>query len=126
MGNRLHVPSIVAAFGRHRTYWLLVTAAVFLVLGALMAPIPSAHIWSRLSIATGLVWFALASISAALGKEMRYRAVVVVLAALALVAAIDEILPDGYRSSAVLLVVAGIIVVLLPVVLVANRRPTKP
>lgn len=113
---------------------LIVVAAALLVPGALLAPHPDWHWLSRLLIAMGLVAFAIAAGFAALRGEVSTRferrtqvglagrVVLFAIGGLAVVAAIDELLPDPYRSSTALLVIAAAIAVLLVGFFVANTR----
>ena len=113
---------------------LAVTAAALLVPGGLLALLPDLHWLSRLLIAVGLCVFAIAAGFAALRGDVSTRfersrqvslagrVVLFVIGGLALVGGIDELLPDPYRSSSALIVIAAAIGLLLVGFLVANRR----
>jgi hypothetical protein len=86
------------------------------------------HWLSRDLIASGLVIFSVAAFVSAGSTQQpgmnALRITLIALGALALIAAIDEVLPDDYRSSTALLIVAGLIgfVVLALVFLVARQQ----
>jgi hypothetical protein len=113
---------------------LIVVAAALLVPGALLAPHTDWHWLSRLLIAMGLVVFAIAAgfpalrgdVSTRFERSMQVglagRVVLFTIGGLAVVAAIDELLPNPYRSSNALLVIAAAIAVLLVGFFVANTR----
>lgn len=113
---------------------LVVAAAALLVPGGLLALLPDWHWLSRLLIAMGLIVFAIAAGLAALQGDVSTRferskqvglagrVVLFAIGGLAVVAAIDELLPDPYRSSTALLVIAAAIAVLLGGFFVANKR----
>ena len=112
---------------------LVVAAAALLVSGGILSLFPDWHWLARLFIAMGSFVFAIAAGFSALRGDVSTRfersrqvslagrIVLFAIGGLAVVAAIDELLPDPYRSSTTLLVIAAAMAVLLVGFLVANR-----
>lgn len=102
--------------------------------GGLLSLLHDWHWLARLLIAIGLFVFAIAAgfaglrgdVSTRFERSMQIslasRVVLFTIGGLAVVAAVDELLPDPYRSSTVLLVIAGAIAVLLVGFFAANKR----
>jgi dolichol kinase len=117
---------------------MVVVAAALLVPGGLLSLFPDWHWLARLLIAIGLFIFAIGAGFAALRGDVSTRfeqsrqvslagrIVLFAIGGLAVVAAIDELLPDPYRSSTVLVAIAAAIGVLLVGFLVAKPRSGAP
>ena len=112
------------AFIRGRRNWFGAAILAFLVVGGLAALVSSLHLLSRYLIAIGLVLFSVAAVLESSVYQKRRKGlgpVTIAIAALALIAAIDEVLPDPYRSSTVLLIVAALVGLLMLIIVGLQR-----
>ncbi len=104
-----------------------VVAVAFLVPGGLLAPVPTLHWLSRALIAAGAIAFSVTCLASAWRNPQfsgSRRLALAAMSALTLLAAIDELLPDPYRSSNALLVIAGLIGLSLLVFIFSGKRAT--
>ena len=115
----------LAAYLYRLRYWVLALALALLLPGAFMTTIDTLHLVSRWLIAGGcalfaLVVFAVASADVRLtaGQRLAMRA----LGTLALIGAALELLPEQFRSSTGLVIVAAALAIVAALAVWISRR----